>query len=87
MQTTEVKKGNFKIGDLMELFKLNRSTINHYINIGLIHVAHKNENSGYRIFGDDAVERLKRIEVLKERSPKTSLIEMKKILDEELPLI
>ena len=85
MQTTKVEKHHYKIGDLMEFFGLERGTLNHYININLIRPSYKNGKSGHRIFDEDTIKRLRRIEVLKNQNLKLTLIKIKDILDNELP--
>lgn len=86
MQTTEAQERYYKIGDLMRLFRLSRGTLNHYINIGLIRPSRKDESSGHRVFDEDTLERLRRIETLKEQNPKLSLVQIRDIIDNELPL-
>ena len=85
MQTIRTKKRYYTIGELMELSGLLRSTIEHYTNLGLIRYHGKNK-SGHRMYDEDTPERLERIKLLKEQNPKLSLIEIKDILDNHLPL-
>jgi len=80
MQTTEIKKRYYRIGDLIEMSGMSRSTLNHYTNIGLIRYHQKNR-SGYRMYDEDTPVRLNRITDLKEQNPKLCLTEIRDILD------
>ncbi len=66
------------IGDIAGKFGLNPRTLRYYETIGILPKAGRTE-SGYRVYGDSAVERLEF--VLKAKSIGLKLDEIKKIID------
>ena len=68
----------YKIGELAEISKLSTRTIDYYSKIGLIQPVGRS-NTNYRLYNDETILRLQRIEILKRE--KYSLEEIKEMLD------
>lgn len=69
----------YRIGEIAKLSNINPRTIDFYTKVGLLKVT-KRENNKYRLYNDETIERLERIEYLKKN--KNSLEEIKIMLDE-----
>ncbi len=67
----------FKIGELAALCKVSPRTIDYYTKLGLIEPTERS-TTNYRLYGDETLQRLKRIEWLKQQ--KLSLEEIKELL-------
>lgn len=67
----------YKIGQLAAMSGLSPRTIDYYTKIGLIH-PQKRSKTNYRLYGSETLERLKRIEWLKQQ--KLSLEEIRELL-------
>ena len=69
----------YKIGQLAKKANVSERTIDYYTSLGLIKPAMRTPNN-YRLYGDETLDRLKRIDELKKE--KYSLEEIKRTLDE-----
>ena len=67
----------FKIGELAALCEVSPRTIDYYTKIGLIEPSERS-TTNYRLYGNETLQRLKRIEWLKQQ--KLSLEEIKEML-------
>ncbi|MFS1511989.1 MerR family transcriptional regulator [Chengkuizengella sp. SCS-71B] len=70
----------YKIGELSQIAGLSSRTVDYYTKIGLIHPIKRLEKNNYRLYNDETLQRLKRIEMLKK--DKYSLDEIKHTLDQ-----
>ncbi|NDI36419.1 MerR family transcriptional regulator [Chengkuizengella sediminis] len=70
----------YKIGELSNIAGVSSRTVDYYTKIGLIHPIKRLEKSNYRLYNDETLQRLKRIEMLKK--DKYSLDEIKHTLDQ-----
>lgn len=73
-------EGLYKIGELAERAGVNRSAIDHYTRLGLIEPATRSEGS-YRLYSDEALERIKFINRCKRN--RLSLSEIREAMSEE----
>ena len=71
----------FRIGELMEYTGFSRQTLDYYTKIGIIRSIGRTD-SNYRLYSEDAVQRLIKVKELKERN--ISLECICKILDERM---
>lgn len=69
----------YRIGELSKMTNISPRTIDFYTKVGLLKVTTREKNK-YRLYNDETIERLERIEYLKKN--KNSLEEIKAILDE-----
>lgn len=69
----------YKIGELAQLSELSSRTIDYYTSMGLIH-PEKRSDANYRLYSDETLLRLKRIEQMKKE--KYTLEEIKNCLDQ-----
>ncbi|MDP5274547.1 MerR family transcriptional regulator [Chengkuizengella axinellae] len=70
----------YKIGELSNIAGVSSRTIDYYTKIGLLHPIKRLEKSNYRLYNDETLDRLKRIEELKKE--KYTLEEIKEKLDQ-----
>ncbi|GAA3400836.1 MerR family transcriptional regulator [Paenibacillus hodogayensis] len=69
----------YRIGELSRLSEVSSRTIDYYTNLGLI-FPEKRSNTNYRLYSDETLARLKRIETMKKE--KYTLDEIKANLDQ-----
>jgi MerR family transcriptional regulator, copper efflux regulator len=69
----------YRIGELAKMTNISPRTIDFYTKVGLLKVTTREENK-YRLYNDETIERLERIEYLKKN--KNTLEEIKVMLDE-----
>lgn len=69
----------YRIGELAKMTNISPRTIDFYTKVGLIKVTTREKNK-YRLYNDETIERLERIEYLKKK--KNTLEEIKTMLDE-----
>jgi len=69
----------YRIGELSKMTNISPRTIDFYTKVGLLKVTTREKNS-YRLYNDETIKRLERIEYLKKN--KNTLEEIKLLLDE-----
>lgn len=71
----------FTIKDLAQKTKIHKSTINRYIDIGVIEPARTDTENGYRYFNEETVCKLRLIKTLKQSPFRLRLQEMKSVFE------
>jgi len=70
------------IGKLAQKVDLSKSTLNRYVDIGLIEPIHIEPKNNYRHFDNETIQKLKMVEILKKKPFRLKLKEIKGVLNQ-----